>query len=394
MSESGTFSQEYRNNLAKDIRMIPQVEKTVRKEKIAEARETFDYKLAAGEKIAKQNGFTHISPQIKEQELLQGEGVSEYEEHFMSNEAHLYKLFPVIREKTGAIIATGSDTLHDLYANSKSKLAFSVDISEKTPLLTRTLLEVGVYHKKIFGKYPTPEEYKEYFDPQNIHHVKRIMSNVFTPEDVEKVMPLFSEPARGTASDEKKLYYSTYLDYKSNAKDNDGNPFSWCSTPEKLTRVLQGYEEGEIIIIRGDLNNPQIFSNVAGVIASRGTSADVIYLSDAERKKEIKNEYFKLAKNINSLPFNENTVILRTSHAIQEQVRIEPPAPLNQLFQPWLYIAQKLTDWQQKLKNDNNYGDAGWIKDVEAGLAARLEYGVALVGFNAQEIQSFTQKSK
>jgi len=370
-ASSNEFSISYRQNLASQISSEP--DKSKRIGILTEAKRTLDYQLAKGEKSALLKGVDYASSQIRAQRELHGDAQGAMDKHFVSNEASLYKLFPLLRNLTGAVFGVGSDQVLDILSNSQTTAAFIVDYTESVSLFSRTLLEVGAYHKKTFGKFPTPEKMIDYFEDKNIHHIRRIMARNLSEQETAKVVALLQ---KGTdvwlkQNEATRVPVTEYMRFKSTLLDDEGKRFSWLGTQEHINKVLQAYEDGKIYVIKGDITNSHVLSRVAGIARQNGIDINVLYLSNVE---SYLSGHWDTCRNysqgIQSLPTGDKAVILRTSWDINSRypvpAEVAEKTTMAHILLDWHYNAQSYSDWERKAKLDETYLHNGWLREVTA----------------------------
>lgn len=339
---SENFSYRYRSELVSELLSIE--DHKSRRLHLNRAKKTLDYQLAMGEKLATQRGETYVSNQILGQKEFQQRLDSGYHDYYMSNEPCLYKLFPVIKEKTDAIVALGSDQGFDLFVNSQASHLFMVDITEPTSLLTRTLLEIGSRHKKTFGHYPNPNEFIEYFNIENIFHISRFLEKNLTSDEIFRVLRLIKKPNNEFSPEST---YHIYLQYKKIATNDKNENFSWNSTSSNLEKIFTAYDEGKIFILSGNICSPKTIENIKNISQSLNCSIGTIYLSNAEEYSDFQINYRQNIKNVMALPFSKNAVLLRTRR-YGETTHIENKKVLkfkeeNEIsLLPWHYNAQTI----------------------------------------------------
>lgn len=386
-----SFSQNYRLKLANDIFSLRKAGLTLSaKKRLHDAKETLDYRLAHRERRAEKTGINYISKPIQEQEILQCSAGHDYE-YAISNEPCLHKLFPIIQEKRGGIVAIGSDQGLDLFANSKATHLFMIDIAQDTSLLTRTLLEVGSRHKKTFGAYPTPKQYIEYFEDDNLCHIVRFLKENLHEDKVKRIVNLLTVGRYGAGY---RIMYSEYLSYKAQVRNDQGQRFGWCASKESLERIFRAYDEGRIFVIKGDIGSEELIDRISSLAYKRNISISILYLSNSEeyREREVLTHSLKTTL---SLPFDTEAVVLRTTHGTKEGAFFKKedtvPPKIRDLFNPWHYIGQKIEDFKKTVEEQN----ADLFHYLPAQVTLRSigktlfhpECGVTFLGFKENELR-------
>jgi len=337
------FSQNYRHNLA--VQLLSTSDRQQCRQILTEAQDTLGYKLAKGERDAFQQGVDFRSGMIDDQRQYQKElDVDDFLPHFMSNEGCLYKLFPAIKDKTGTIVAVGSDQGLDLFVNSQTQNVLMVDITKRTSLLTRTLLELGSVHKKIFGEYPTVEQYHNYFKKENVEHINRLLEDSLNGTFKELITGRYSPLSPDS------VYYK-YLKYKSTLCDDNGNTFSWNSSDENLRRVFEAYDEGRIFVLNRDLYTEETAEVISEIVNSQRSSLDVLYLSNSisylhDRKERI-NPTLKVPLSSNSVILITNTSYSTDSITHKDEKTID--TQLSYVYSDWHYTAISYKEYKKRL---------------------------------------------
>lgn len=337
---SPEFYQDYRHDLA--TQLFSTSNRQERRQILTEAQGALDYQLAKHERIAFQQGVDFKSEQIQEQQQYQ-ETTDKHDGCFMSNEEYLYKLYPTIKDKTGTIVAVGSDQGLDLFVNSQAQYVLMIDICSATSPFTRTLLELGSIHKKIFGEYPNIKQYHDYFKRENLHHITRLLKDSFNNENLDNIEKILTQIYYGSDEPQHPLYYH-YLKYKSGLRDNNGNTFSWNSSDENLRKVFEAYDEGRIFVLNRDLYTKETAEIVSKIVKSQTSSLDILYLSNSMGLND------NNPINILEMPLTENSIVLMTDSINSDRIdnfdfdRID-----NIIFCPWHYTAISYKQYRKKI---------------------------------------------
>jgi hypothetical protein len=294
------------------------------------------------------------------------------DKHFVSNEASLYKLFPYVENLGGAVVGVGPDQVLDIFANSETTHAFIVDYTEPIPLFTRSLLEVGMYHKKTFGKFPTTEEFIEYFKDKNLHQLERIIRKNLSARETDKVLKLLQEGTDVWLEKDKatRVPVADYMGFKASMTNEAGETFSWMGTQQNIDKIMQAYEDGRIYVIKGDISNKGLMGKIGGIANRKGVEVNVLYWSNVEGyfsgNWDVCRNFFQ---GVQQMPIGNEAVILRTSW----DVRTMHPAPqavkkhptMSHILRDWHYNAQRFSDWQEKVERDETYLHDGWVREIK-----------------------------
>ncbi len=336
------FSKSYRSELASKLLKIE--DHHSQRVCLDQEKETLNFQLARGEKLAIQQGETYVSKPILDQKEFQQKVGNKYEYYYISNEPCLYKLFPVIKEQTGAIVALGSEQGFDLFVNSQASHLFMVDITEHTSLLTRTLLETGSRHKKTFGQYPNPDEFIQYFKKENNSHINRFLEPNLTPNEINQVSHLINKNRRPYSFSEPDCY--RYLEYKKSVTNDENQLFSWNSSSSNLEKVFTAYDEGRIFVLKGNIGHKKTIQNIKNISQSLNCPIGTIYLSNAEEYYDTHQQRRGNLKNIMALPFSKNAVLLRTikngHNTIGDREKFKNSDNQGIVFRGWHYNAQTI----------------------------------------------------
>ncbi len=341
---SPEFFQDYRHSLAVQLFSTP--DRQVRHQILTKAQSTLDYQLAKGERQAKQNKVDFESIPLHQQKQYQ-ENTPDKFNYFMSNENNLYQIFSTIKEKTGTIIAVGPDQGLDIFANSQTQYLFMVDISRTTSLFTRALLEIGSTHKKIFGQYPTTDQYQEYFQPENIHHIGRFLKDNFKESEINEVLKrLRINPSNGSTQ------YYRYLDYKRHLTGDNGQTFSWNSSNQNLQRIFEAYDQNRIFVIQSDIGSQTTIEKISEFTKKHESNINILYLSNLVDYRTGQALYFTLL-NLTKLPISEQNVFITASSDLNFKYP-KTNQNINDTLRDWQYFIMSSSQFKLKLESEKN----------------------------------------
>ncbi len=367
-------SLNFRDELAQQL--LQESDKNERRELLRTAKLSFQYRVSRSERKAAFEGKSLESSQIANHRDYFGEAKGSMDSHFVSNEASLFRLFPYIEHLSGGILGVGSDQVLDAIVNSECSHGYIVDFTETVSLITRSLLEIGLYHQKLFNSFPSKEEIFEYFDDANRGELERILMHFLTQREVAKIINRLNDGFKVYAmgKDPERYQYTDYLRFKASMENDDGQNFSWYGTQANIDRILSAYAEGRIVVIKGDITNRKIMDRIAQSARSAGVDINVIYLSNVEsylNGNDRECDDFNSA--MKALPFGPDAVMLRSSW---ETISQNPKPPVvasnivadSQLYD-WHYNVQKYRNWRKKVNLDRDYLNNGWcweVRELEA----------------------------
>lgn len=174
----------YRDTLANKLSSIP--DRKERETTLKEAKKSLAYKVASAIKAFNRTADAKITSSVREsQRPFQKEIKYQFDNYNVSNEPYLYKLFPLIRERKGAVMSLGMDQGLDCLVNSQCSVLYAVDVTQSTTLIRNALLETGVIHKKLFGRYPSPSELIDYFRDENTEALREILKLSFNSDEIK-----------------------------------------------------------------------------------------------------------------------------------------------------------------------------------------------------------------
>lgn len=390
-----SFSEEYRLRLSQQLRESK--DHFDQRQILENAQSTFAYQLARAEKIARHKEIKLAPVHPVERKFVRDKNVSFTA--FSSNEQHLYKLFDAIRERSGTIVGVGIEQVLDLFCNSQADQAYIVDSTKFNTLLTRTLLEMGVRHKKTFGNFPSDVEFIKYF--KDLELLKHLLPEILGSDQAQYVMKklkmgktvfdTYEYRQLGELSDPLgTLFLEDHLKFKRDAVDDQGNHYSWLTT-NNLTKVLSAYEQGKITVTYADLTDMQEMEKLAEKITKTTVPVTMLYLSNVEDWLKRWGKIPELVRCLKLLPLADEAVILRTLFsrippmvrpAIPKTITPEKRKLLKNSFLSWHYVAEKIQP--QKLGDNRKKGIKETVSDWAKILTGQ---GVTFLGFKKGELE-------
>ncbi len=386
MAETETPTQEYRNNLARNLSELRQAgAKEAAKTVLDEEKQTHIYKLSEGLKKNKER-----SPIFGKKDYDDPKEHLEVSHNTVSNEASLYEVFPYIKDSDGAGMGVGLDQMLDIAVNSKLKEVYIVDVQPSVAITTRALLEIGRKHHKLSGKYPTPKEYIAYFDQRNVPATLQMLSTEFTKDELNILGKTLTDKVKAsgekTTEADSPAQVEHYLKFKNRQKDYK----SWISDEKNLQQIITMYENGKIVSVMGDLTGKKSMPGIADDLRKRKLSLSLVYLSNAKYYFASDGTTKNFQKNLDSMPVNGKTVVVETSmgsmpipDSVKSDLWMSKLMPMT-----WEYQIQNLADAEVESKGIYTAIDGGKtfaltdtqdrILAVDGGYKTAKEVGLVL----------------
>lgn len=341
-------SEEYRQQLASELRTLRGTgERGEAKALLAEEQEKHIYKIS---KMLQH--FEESNGKFDDREYSEEVEYDQRERFFVvSNEPSLYETFEFIRDRKGAGIGVGFDQMFDITVNSNLNEAYIVDITHSVSLSTRALLEVGRRHHDLFGTYPTPDQFLNYFQESNIDTTLEMVESEFDEGEVAILLKALTQKLKKEKGSNEDIPGEPMIYRTLRYKADQSNYSSWLSNPENLKKIIDMYESGKIKVVMGDLQGDKSIQAIGQHLQEEGTSLSVVYLSNAPAYF---GSYAGFMKNLDSLPIEGDTLLIQTSSvgrfdgaAVQKPVDIQADPYLDKLSLEWTYILQTAEDTYQ-----------------------------------------------
>lgn len=237
--------------------------------------------------------------------------------HWYSNEGQLHVLNPYIKDRTGSILAVGSDQALDLLVNSGCSRVDFVDNSRSVQVMMRGVLEVGRAYRESKGSL-SPHSFFNFFDYSNLGETRQMIT-ALDVADQETFLELIGEGLSVYAPQYgNRVSYGQYMQLRAGSIDQTRKPYAWYASPESLDRVIDAYTSSDITFTEVDLCKMEGLKAVSENARVIGSAYSVVYLSNVEDHLynfEPKNSTAldDLWKNIESLPLDEKAIALRTA---------------------------------------------------------------------------------
>ena len=303
MDESPTPSRQYRKELATNLHALRQSgDKAAARVFLAREKEKPIYRLAeALRRETQQSRFYRAvhDESSNAKELFWG----------TSNEPSLYEAFPYIRHCTGVGVGVGLDQMLDVAVNSKLDKVVMFDVSHQTSLTSRAFLEVGRRYHELNGRYPRASEFPTLFERGHLPITLEMIRGQFEANEQVLIKKVLYEQVKvaGEELPDRSLRVYEYLSLKGRQREFT----SWLSKDVTLEHVIRMYEEGKIILARGDLAGTKAMKSLAKQLQDERQHISVVYLSNAEQSIG-GGAHEDFTRNFEMLPVTDDTVLIST----------------------------------------------------------------------------------
>gem|GEM_PF-4269310 len=347
-------SEEFRTNLARELREVKKTDRQDAQKKLDEAKQTTPYQIAKG---LDRGLHVDITP-FNSRELDEEQTANEVQVAPYSNEPSLFETFEYVRHAEGAALGVGLDQMLDFAVNTRLSEVYITDIAAKSVLTTRALLEAGRKFHMLNKRYPSPEEYVALFDFSQIGLLFEMIEPSFTPEELKIVIDVI-----GKFFKTGPLAMHEYLQYK------ETQPYyrSWLSTQENLEKIIRMYEDGHLKVVRGDIAGKNAMPQIAKLLRQQGVPLSFLYLSNVsdffaseERDLPVPEKRMQpiesFLKNIEALPISDQAVVIHISEIKGKNITAPMPelAQKNQniklMFAEWTYLIQSISGYRNLMQ--------------------------------------------
>ena len=241
--------------------------------------------------------------------------------YIQSNETRHDLFFPYLEQLGGAFVGVGSDQSFTMAAAAEAELLLMIDIDHR-------VVDLHQIYAVLIPEAKSPQALVDAFEGDAQESVLARLEEAFaerTPSERRRLLQGYR------ASRETVLrHLQRVID-----RSVDGRPASWLSNRAMFEHIQTLYRSGRVRVMPGNLVGDASMQTIAAVTRDLDIPVRALYLSNAE-------EYFRYTKqfvaNIEALPFDDRSVVLRTIYA-----KTWEHADL------WAYQVQPATDFVQRL---------------------------------------------
>lgn len=218
-------------------------------------------------------------------------------EHYpVSNEWRHDLWLPSVRALGGIFVGVGPDQCYTLAAMQEAELAILIDFDPQVPLVHRM-------YQVLVPRSASPDELVARFEDRNARATRALLEEALAGDErAPRVLSLF---------DHSRARWARYLRAVRRSV-RDGVPGSWLADDALYARTRRMFEEGRIVSVNGDVTGSRTLYAIGAVARRLGLPVRVLYLSNAEQFFPYTPQF---RVNVESLPFDERSVILRTFRA-------------------------------------------------------------------------------
>jgi hypothetical protein len=256
---------------------------------------------------------------------LKDEPEREVERHFFwSNERRHDLFFPMLsaRAGKGGHVGVGGDQNYTLAAAAEAKAMWLLDIDADVVRMHRL-------YAALLPMADTPEVFLQLLEAADQSKtVRQQVVTAYGATEGAKVFDLYQNHRQRLA---KHLRKTAKL-------EKQGLPTTWMGN-QKFYKHIQGLAKNGLIIARiGNLYGPKTLMGIGHAAEKSGVKITTVYFSNAEAWFQY-NPVFR--RNIATLPFDEQSVILRT---IEAKTLVHPTDDF------WHFCVQGATDFVTKIE--------------------------------------------
>jgi hypothetical protein len=215
------------------------------------------------------------------------------EHYYRSNEWRQDLLRAPLRRRGGALVGVGSDQNYTMAAMAGSEYVFLVDYDPFIPW-------IHAIYDTLVQASDTPAALIARFSQESEAETTALLRTAF--EGRPRATRMVRHFTRRRAAWEAYLVRVSQL-------ERDGRPFSWLADAEMYRYTRRMFTEGRMIYRNGDVTGAVTVQSVAEACRRLGTTARVVYFSNAEQFFEFTPQFIS---NMKALPVDDRSVVVRT----------------------------------------------------------------------------------
>ena len=291
--------------------------------------------------------------------------------YYCSNEDNLHLFLPYQSNLGSGLVSVGSDQGLDLYANGTFDSLYQIDYDPRVLHLTRTLLVAGSKFRRLQG-HIKPTDIFQLFQRKNMKEVFHLVQDELNcAQSIQAFLYMFG----GIDTQFSIGDYGRFMEQRSNIRNGEGDRYTWYSSPDLLTRILDSFEDNKIRFQSVDLTDAEEMIKFGDLVRNDNSDISTVYLSNAEGYvkgiRGIKG-VGNILNSLHTLPIVEDGIILRTVDRVDQSHHIpfaerNPTirGQLREIYDPvWHYNIESISHHLRKCAKEQNYDQFGWQKHV------------------------------
>jgi formylglycine-generating enzyme required for sulfatase activity len=256
--------------------------------------------------------------------------------YMISNEPNQHVWQPYIENIGGGYVGIGADQSYSIIGAARSRWAWIFDYD---PAVVRLhyMLRAAILSAE------TPQAFVESFSAARFKETSDLLVKSFDDAVFPGSQPLEKSERKVTESTFKMARPALYEEYVKALKPHaSGSTFGWLRNPDYYRYVRLLYQQGRIVVLKGNLLTDVAMPSISKSARSLGVPVRIFYSSNADDQWVLTPQY---RSNVLGLPFDEKSVILRT---------IYPRNKPGLKVAPWDYTVHAAFDAQRR------FAHAGW----------------------------------
>ncbi len=215
--------------------------------------------------------------------------------YLTSNEALQYVWRKGITNLGGGYVGIGADQSYSFIAQAKSEWAWLFDYDPE-------VVRIHYMLRAVIKQAPDRKAFRAAFTQkqaaQTVEWIKASLAD--NPDEVEPTVKLY-----------KRSRIKLWKDYTRQSKAKRWvKGFGWLQTEANYQYIRTLYEQGRIRMLKGNMLTDVAMPSIAKAARALNVPIRLYYVSNAEEQwKQLPTQY---RKNVAGLPFDEDTVVLRT----------------------------------------------------------------------------------
>ena len=250
--------------------------------------------------------------------------------YIVSNEPDQYLFEPLVRNRGGGYVGIGADQSYSLIASARSRWAWVFDYDPAVVRLHWVL-------RALVLESSSATELVDALSPDRVDAIVDATTRSLEEEsEAGLVAPDDLEPLRAELDSWLRPLQRRYRARLAPASPELAS-FDWLANPDRYRYVRALYQQGRILIRKGNLLTDVVLPDIARAARSLGVAVRVLYTSNADDQWDITRTY---RASLLGLPFDADSIALRTTLAERRDPRDS---------KGWDYVVHHGLDFQRSI---------------------------------------------